>query len=93
MTLKDWYRARFVDTNEGLARMRVCYHMSVSYHSNVFMCIIKENLIINELKFKKISPNLITTALKEITPEEYGQSRNIPFRRVHQENQVCSGGN
>ena len=27
--------------------------------------------IINELKFKKISPNLITTALKEITPEEY----------------------
>ena len=50
MTLKDWYRARFVDTNEGLARMRVCYPMSVSYHSIVFMCIIKENLIINELK-------------------------------------------
>jgi regulatory protein len=27
--------------------------------------------IINELKFKKISQNLINTALKEITPEEY----------------------
>lgn len=27
--------------------------------------------IVNELKFKKISPTLITTALKEISPEEY----------------------
>ena len=27
--------------------------------------------IINELKFKKIAQNLINTALKEITPEEY----------------------
>jgi regulatory protein len=27
--------------------------------------------IVNELKFKKISQNLINTALKEITPEEY----------------------
>ncbi len=30
--------------------------------------------IINELKFKKISQNLINTALKEITPEEYAET-------------------
>ncbi len=30
--------------------------------------------IVNELKFKKISQNLINIALKEITPEEYSQT-------------------